>query len=165
MPVHDGRELRSTVVVPLTIDHAFALFSDLDRWWPSEYTRAPVVDQEIVIEPHAGGFCYERGANGFRCDWGRVLVYEPPRHLVLAWQITAAREPRADPEHSSTIDVRLVPDGAQRTRVTLEHRDFDRHGPDTAGYRALMASEDGWPLILGRYAAAAAAMEEERVTK
>jgi uncharacterized protein YndB with AHSA1/START domain len=163
MPAHDGKELTSTVVVPLTIDRAFALFSDLDRWWPMEHTRAPVVDQEIVIEPHAGGFCYERGANGFRCDWGRVLVFEPPRRLVLAWQITAAREPRADPEKSSTIEVRLVPDGAQRTRVTLTHRDFDRHGPDAAEYRALMASANGWPFILGRYAAVAS-LEGERVT-
>jgi uncharacterized protein YndB with AHSA1/START domain len=163
MPAHDGTEFTSTVVVPLTIDRAFALFSDLDRWWPIEYTRARVVDQEIVIEPHAGGFCYERGVNGCRYDWGRVLVFEPPRRLVLAWQNTAAREPQADLEKSSTIEVRLVPDGAQRTRVTLAHRDLDRHGPDAAEYRALMASDHGWPLILGRYATAAA-LEGERVT-
>jgi len=163
MPAHDGTELTSTVVVPLTIDRAFALFSDLDRWWPIEYTRAKVVDQEIVIEPHPGGFCYERGANGFRHDWGRVLVFEPPRRLVLAWQNTAAHGAQVDPETSSTIEVRLVPDGAQRTRVTLEHRDFNRHGPDAAEYRALMASDKGWPLILGRYAAAAA-LEGERRT-
>ena len=162
MPAHDGKEHTSTVVVPLTIDRAFALFADLDRWWPVEYTRAKAVDQEIVIEPHAGGFCYERGANGFRCDWGRVLLFDPPRRLVLAWQTTTLHEPQADPETSSTVEVRLVPDGAQRTRVTLEHRDFDRHGPVAAEYRALMASDHGWPLILGRYAAAAA-LEGERV--
>jgi uncharacterized protein YndB with AHSA1/START domain len=162
MPAHDGKELTSTVVVPLTIDRAFALFTDLDRWWPIEYTRAKVVDQEIVIEPHAGGFCYERGANGFRYDWGRVLVYDPPRRLVLAWQTTTPHESGADAETSSTVEVRLVPDGAQRTRVTLEHRDLDRHGSVAAEYRALMASDLGWPLIFGRYAAAAA-LEGERV--
>lgn len=156
MPVHDGKELNNTVVVPLTIDRAFALFADLDRWWPIEYTRAKVVDQEIVIEPHAGGFCYERGANGFRFDWGRVLVFEPPRRLLLAWQTTTPYRQPADPETSSTVEIRLVPDGAQRTRVTLEHRDLDRLGPDGAEYRALMGSDHGWPLILGRYAAAAA---------
>jgi uncharacterized protein YndB with AHSA1/START domain len=163
MPAQNGKEFTSTVVVPLTIDRAFALFTDLDRWWPMEYTRAQVVDQEIVIEPHAGGFCYERGANGFRCDWGRVLVFEPPRRLLLAWQISATREPQPDPEQSSTIEVRLVPDGAQRTRVTLEHRDFDRLGRGGADYRTMMASDNGWPLILGRYAAVAA-LEGARVT-
>lgn len=156
MPAPDGIGLTTTVTVPLTIDRAFELFSDLDRWWPMEYTWGQTVAQEIVIEQHAGGFCYERGPNGFRNDWGRVLVYEPPRRLVLAWQVTAAREPQPDPEKSSTIDVRLTPDGAQHTRVTLEHRDFERHGPDAAEYRALMESENGWPFILGRYATAAA---------
>jgi len=156
MPTSDLNELTSTVTVPLTIDRAFELFFDLDRWWPIEYTSARGVDQEIVIEPHAGGFCYERGSNGFRCDWGRVLVFEPPRRLVLAWQITAAREPQPDPDKSSTLEVRLVPDGAQRTRVTIEHRDLDHHGAEAGEYRALMGSDSGWPFILGRYAVVAA---------
>jgi hypothetical protein len=37
----------------------------------------------------------------------------------------------------------------------MEHRDFDRHGEGAEGYRAALASEQGWPYILGRYAAAA----------
>jgi hypothetical protein len=82
---------------------------------------------------------------------------------LLAWQISATREPQPDPEQSSTIEVRLVPDGAQRTRVTLEHRDFDRLGRGGADYRTMMASDNGWPLILGRYAAVAA-LEGARVT-
>jgi hypothetical protein len=39
--------------------------------------------------------------------------------------------------------------------VTLEHRDFDHHGDGADDYRTALASEQGWPYILSRYAAAA----------
>jgi hypothetical protein len=43
------------------------------------------------------------------------------------------------------------------TVVTLEHRDFDRHGDGAAAYRDALASQEGWPRIMQRYVRAAAA--------
>lgn len=39
-----------------------------------------------------------------------------------------------------------------RTRVELEHRNLDRHGPGWEGVRNGVADDAGWPLYLARYA-------------
>jgi uncharacterized protein YndB with AHSA1/START domain len=128
-------------------ERAFAVFTgELDAWWPREYTWSGDALEHIGIEPH--GACFEIGPDGFRCDWGRVTAWEPPRRLVFRWQIGAQREPVPDPAKASEVEVRFG-DG----EVTLEHRGFDRHGPDAEGDRAALASEQGWPYILERYAA------------
>ena len=41
----------------------------------------------------------------------------------------------------------------QRTRVELEHRHIDRHGPGWEGVAEGVAADDGWPLYLQRFAA------------
>ena len=50
------------------------------------------------------------------------------------------------------FEVRFVAESPQRTRVELEHRKIDRHGP---GWQAVADGVDGdagWPLYLRRYA-------------
>lgn len=148
--------IRHSVTVPRGTADAFALFcGQLGRWWPREHTWGRDVMQAIGIEPRAGGLCYERGPHRFRCDWGRVLAWEPPTRVTLAWQVGPHREPLPDPAMASIVEVRFAPDGRGGTRVTLEHRDFERHGAGAAAYRAAMAAPAGWPMILERYAAAA----------
>jgi uncharacterized protein YndB with AHSA1/START domain len=147
--------IRHQVSVTSDSDEAFRQFAEqLDRWWPREYTWSGDVLQAIGIEPREGGLCYEPGPHGFRCDWGRVLVWEPPVRLVLAWQISPRREPVPDPRRASEVEVQFDPDGRGGTRVTLEHRGFDRHGTGASEYRAAMASPQGWAYILARYTAA-----------
>jgi Domain of unknown function (DUF4394) len=61
------------VTVNLAPEQAFDLFARrLGAWWPPEYSWSQDVLDEIGIEPHEGGMCFERGPHGFRCDWGRV---------------------------------------------------------------------------------------------
>jgi uncharacterized protein YndB with AHSA1/START domain len=147
--------IRHTLAVPRDPAAAFRLFSDeLGRWWPREYTWGQEALEAIGLEPRAGGLCYERGPHGFRCDWGRVLAWEPPHRVALAWQIGPRREPVPDPARASRVEVRFEPDGGG-TRVTLVHDGFERHGDGAAGYREAMASPQGWPYILSRLADAA----------
>jgi uncharacterized protein YndB with AHSA1/START domain len=145
-------EIRDEVTVPVPPDRAFAAFADLDGWWPPEYTWAGDALQAIAIEPREGGHCYELGPHGFRCDWGRVLAWEPPGRLAFTWQISPRREPVPDPANASEVEVRVRADGAG-SRVEVEHRGFERHGDDAEDYAAALGSEQGWPYMLGRYAA------------
>jgi uncharacterized protein YndB with AHSA1/START domain len=145
--------VRHTVTVPAPPERAFAAFADLNAWWPREYTWSGPVLEAIAIEPRADGLCHELGPYGFRCDWGRVLAWEPPYRLVFTWQISPRREPVPDPARASEVEVRVTAEDADGSRVEVEHRHFERHGGDADGYRDALASEHGWPYMLGRYAA------------
>jgi uncharacterized protein YndB with AHSA1/START domain len=144
------------VVVAVPVARAFDRFTrGLGDWWPREYTWSGEVLETIGMDPRAGGSCFEIGPHGFRCDWGRVLEWEPPSRVLLAWQVSPRREPVPDPRQASAVTVRFSADGPQRTRVVLVHDAFERHGEEGAAYRAAMASPQGWPFILQRYAEAA----------
>src|ERR1700751_1255553 len=89
--------VRKSVRVGAPPERAFAIFTDgMGRWGPkSPHLRAAHLDA-LVVEPEArgigprpGGRGYERGVDGGECEVGRVLVFEPPTRLVLAWQLTA----------------------------------------------------------------------------
>jgi uncharacterized protein YndB with AHSA1/START domain len=151
----DEQAIRLSMVVPASLDQAFDIFTaGLANWWPAEYTWSQEVLETIAIEPGEGGHCFERGPHGFRCDWGRVLVWEPPHRLVFTWQISPKREPEPDPAKSSEVEVRFVSEEPSHTRVEFEHRHFARHGEGGAEYRAALDSPQGWPYILDCYAKA-----------
>jgi hypothetical protein len=48
--------------------------------------------------------------------------------------------------------VRFIAEASDRTRVELEHRNLDRHGPGWEAERDGVAGDGGWPLYLGRFA-------------
>jgi uncharacterized protein YndB with AHSA1/START domain len=148
--------IRQAVTVPVPVEQAFAAFVDLASWWPREYTWAGDTLEDIGIAPHReGGHCFEQGPHGFTCHWGRVLAWDPPTRLVLTWQIGPDRVPEPNPAKASEVEVRLHPTGPSGTRVELEHRDFARHGDAGDSSRQALASPEGWPFILARYAATA----------
>ncbi len=148
--------IRASVTVPLAQTEAFALFAEgLANWWPREYTWSQDVLQRIGLEPRVGGRCYEIGPHEFHSDWGRVLVWDPPHRLQLAWQISPRREPEPNPARASEVEARFEPVAGGGTQLVLEHRGFERHGTEGSGYRDALASPQGWPWIFQRYAAAA----------
>jgi uncharacterized protein YndB with AHSA1/START domain len=146
--------IHAEVTVPLRADDAFARFTrHLDRWWPRDYTWSKDVLEEIGMERREGGLCFERGPHGFRCDWGRILEWKPPGHLVFTWQIGPHREPVPDPERASIVHVTFAESAeGDSTHVVLQHTLFERHGEGAEAYREALASAHGWPFILECYA-------------
>lgn len=88
-----------------------------------------------------------------KCDWGRVLVWEPPSRLVLSWQITANWQ--HDAAFSTEVEVRFIAAGPHTTRVHLVHRLLEHYGDQAEKMRTIFDSEGGWTGILQRFVAAA----------
>lgn len=144
----------ATVRVPATPADAFRQFvRELGEWWPREYTWSGAVLEQIGIEPHVGGFCFEVGPFGFRCAWGRVLHYEPDGKIAFYWQIGPTRVPEPDPARASEVCVTFTAPDGPGTTVRLEHTGFEKHGEGAEDYRSAMDSEHGWPYVLQLYAA------------
>jgi uncharacterized protein YndB with AHSA1/START domain len=147
--------VRRQIRVEAPVERAFEVFTDgMTSWWPLEgYHIAEKPAESVVMDRHAGGRWYERAADGSECDWGGVLVFEPPTRLVLGWHLNERWEYVADPATASEIEVRFLPDGSG-TRVELEHRALERHGAGAQELAAAVNSEGGWNTLLARYAAA-----------
>ena len=105
-----------------------------------------------MFEPRAGGALYDRGVDGSVCRWARVLAYEPPERVVISWDINPRWQLESDLERTSEVEVRFISEAADRTRVELEHRHLDRHGPGWEFVRDGVGDRQGWPLYLDRYA-------------
>jgi uncharacterized protein YndB with AHSA1/START domain len=145
--------VRRSIVVDAPIEVAFRVFTEqFDRVKPREHNLLKVEIVETVFEQRAGGFVYDRGADGSECRWARVLAYEPPRRLVISWDISPRWQIETDPEKTSEVEVRFVAEGENRTQVRLEHRNLDRHGDDWQALRDGTAGDEGWPLYLQRFA-------------
>ena len=146
--------VRHTIRVEAPREHAFEVFTrGIDTWWFRDHFIGKEPLEEVVMEPREGGRVFERGIHGAECDWGRVLVWEPPSRLVVAWQIGGDWKFDPDLAHASEYEVRFVEEAPARTRVEFEHRHFERHGE--AGSRIHDGVESGWPKLLAAYAHAA----------
>jgi uncharacterized protein YndB with AHSA1/START domain len=143
-----------SVVVPVDAERAFATFTQrFGDFKPPEHNLLSVPIAETRLEPRVGGGIVDRGVDGSECRWARILAYDPPNRVVFSWDIGPTWQVESDPEHnSSEVEVRFVAEAPDRTRVELEHRHLDRHGPGWEGVRDGIADDRGWPLYLARYA-------------
>jgi uncharacterized protein YndB with AHSA1/START domain len=146
--------VHSQIVVDAPIERAFAVFTEqFGDFKPPEHNLLGAPIAETVFEPRVGGHIVDRGTDGSECRWARVLAYEPPDRVVFSWDISPQWRIETDPALTSEVEVRFVPETPHRTRLELEHRHLDRHGP---GWHAVSEGVDGgegWPLYLTRYAA------------
>jgi uncharacterized protein YndB with AHSA1/START domain len=152
----DVGTVRKTIFVNAPQAHAFAVFTErLGDWWPLQrYHIGSQAAQTAILEPRVGGRWFERAADDSECEWGRVLVWEPPHRLVLSWDIGA--DWKFDPDLGTEVDVRFIAEGADRTRVELEHRRLERYADKAAEMRGIFDSEAGWSALLAAFAHAAA---------
>ena len=146
--------VRCSVHVPIAREEAFEAFRhDLFDWWPHEYTWSGDTIEALFFEGRRGGCVWERGPDGFRCDFARVLRWVPADWMLLRWHVAPDRKPQPDPAKASEIEIRFISDDRGGTRVELEHRHFARHGRGWEAHCAAMGAPDGWPHILACFAA------------
>jgi uncharacterized protein YndB with AHSA1/START domain len=153
----DPNSVRKVVNVQARPSVAWRVFTqEMGKWWPLPHYKIGKTNAvDAVIEPYVGGRWYERGDDGSTCDWGRVVVWEPPSRLVLSWDISADWQP--DPTLNTEIEVRFIADGQDGTRVELEHRHLDRYGARRDEMRRIFETEGDWGRLLALFARAASA--------
>ena len=145
--------VRRQIVVEAPLDKAFAAFTErFGDFKPPEHNLLQVPIAETVFEPRVGGHIYDRGTDGSECRWARVLAFEPPQRVVFSWDIGPTWQLETEPENASEVEVRFIAETADRTRVELEHRNIDRHGPGWQAVADGVGHDQGWPLYLQRYA-------------
>lgn len=145
--------VRKTISVKTNAERAFKVFTDgFDAWWPRSHKLSEADLAAAIIEGKAGGRCYQRAVDGVECDWGKVLVWEPPRRLVIAWQLDGQWRYDPDLSHASEVEITFTAEAGGSTRVDLEHRHFERHGASAAQVQTGVDSPMGWGDLLQKYA-------------
>lgn len=137
---------------------AFEIFTgQIGRWWPkgNGVGDRPLV--EVVIEPGVGGRWFERDAEGHETQWGRVLEWDPPGRLVLAWQL--GRDKRFDPDLVTEVELTFTAAASGGTDVRLEHRNLQRFGQDALEWLSRIGG--GWTQKLGEFAEYAGGLPDQ----
>jgi uncharacterized protein YndB with AHSA1/START domain len=125
-------------------DHAFHVWTArIASWWPADHTASGEAGLRVSLEPRVGGRIYERTRDGTEHDWGHVTAWEPPSRLVYRWHL------KRDRSDATEVEIRFLPVGDDRTRVEIEHRDWERLGADGLSWRDRNAG--GWATLLPHY--------------
>jgi len=147
--------VKKQIVVEASQQRSFRTFTDgIDRWWPREHHIGASPLERMIVEPRAGGRWYSVCKDGSEVEVGKVVAWEPPGRLVLAWQLTAAWQ--YDPAFSTEIEVGFFAEGPRRTRVELEHKQLERYGADAEAVKKTFESDDAWAASLAAFGRAVA---------
>jgi uncharacterized protein YndB with AHSA1/START domain len=127
---------------------AFEIFTGgMGRWWPRGRTVGLASHVDIVVEPRVDGRWFERDAEGRETQWGKVLIWEPPHRVVLAWQLDGQKT--YDPTLITEVEITFTP-AEGGTEVRLEHRNLERFRQDREAWAARVAR--GWAEMLDVFA-------------
>lgn len=141
--------IQKQVIVDAPIEHTFEVFTtNMTTWWPKDFSVGATPFVECVLEPRVNGRWFERAADGAECLWGKVLTWDPPTRIVLAWQLDGNF--KYDPGLITEVEVRFTAISPTSTRVDLEHRNIDRFGDLAAKVGPMM--HEGWGGILRSFA-------------
>ena len=143
--------VRKTITVKTSPERAFTVFTT-GSWWPKEHSilASGSPQREVVIEPRVGGRWYEIGEDNSECVWGQVIAWDPPRRMVLGWEINGNFQ--IDRSATTEVEVNFIPEG-EGTRVELEHRGFERYAETGQALRDAVGSDGGWGGLLKLLAA------------
>jgi uncharacterized protein YndB with AHSA1/START domain len=151
---HTEATVRRHVVVDAPIERAFLVFTErFGDFKPPEHNLLNAPIAQTVFEPWVGGHILDRAVDGTECRWARILAYEPPVRLVFSWDISPEWSIVTDLDMTSEVEVRFEVETPHRTRVELEHRGLERHGPSWEAVARGVDGDEGWSFYLARYAA------------
>jgi uncharacterized protein YndB with AHSA1/START domain len=142
--------VKQSIQVELAPPEAFRLFTDgIGEWWPLDegFSYGGDRAEQIFLEAVVGGRFYERFVDGDEIEVGRVVACSPPDRVLFTWRSPAW-------EAATEVEVRFVPAGTG-TDVHLEHRGWERVGPDGAALAERWAN--GWPRVLDAFTRRSAA--------
>jgi uncharacterized protein YndB with AHSA1/START domain len=114
--------------VRATPERAFAAFvGEIGEWWRPNplFQTTPRAPGVLAFEPGEGGRLTETLANGKVFEIGRIVTWEPPMRLVFSW-----RQANFPLDLQTEVEVRFEAVG-EETRVSVEHRGFDRVPADS----------------------------------
>ncbi|MBA2751939.1 MAG: SRPBCC domain-containing protein [Actinobacteria bacterium] len=139
--------LRLSLVVGCSCEAAFRTWTErTGLWWPTDHTATGDADSVVTFEPFVGGRVYERTPGGSEVDWGRIVVWEPPRRLAYLWHL------RVDRADATDVEITFTVDEGDHCRVEIEHRGWERLGD--LGLRRRDANQQGWAGLLPHFVAA-----------
>lgn len=142
--------IRKSIVVRRHRDAVFDTFvRTLDRWWPLRpFSMGEDKVAAVTFERRVGGRVYETWQDGTEREWGVVLDWAPPERFVMTWNASGT---------PTEVELRFTTEGAERTRVDLEHRGWEKLSEEQlradcalpGGYLGGSFSR-GWDVILQR---------------
>jgi hypothetical protein len=148
-PTIQPAPIRKSLVVKADVERAFSVFtSRMGSWWPRSHSTGKSPQVDVIVEPRAGGRWYERAEDGSETEWGKVLRWQPPGHVLLPWQLDGNWH--YNPACVTEVEINFIALGAGGTRVDFEHRYLERLGDNAVAVRELLNS--GWDGILDLYA-------------
>ena len=148
------QSVRKELVIKASQERVFKAFTEqLDKWWPRQHHIGKAEMREAVLELEPGGRWYEIGVDGSECNWGKVLIWEPPKKLVLAWQINANWQ--YEPNFVTEVEINFIQQGPTQTLLAFEHKDIERFGEKAPEIWSAFDSEKGWTGMLKALAALA----------
>jgi uncharacterized protein YndB with AHSA1/START domain len=124
--------MTSKVYVALRVkaspERAFEAFvGEIGAWWKPNrlFQTTPRAPGKLAFEPGEGGRLTETLANGKVFEIGRIMAWEPPARLVFSW-----RQANFPLDLHTEVEVRFDAVG-EETRISVEHRGFDRVPADS----------------------------------
>jgi uncharacterized protein YndB with AHSA1/START domain len=144
--------VRKSVRVQVPIERAFSIFVEqMETWWPAAHHIGAQPFQAIFVEPRAGGRWYERDAQRNECNWGRVMVWEPPHRVTFSWHLGPDWKFNPDMAKASEVEIRFTTEGLSATLVELTHSGIERHGEGYEKLRAMMDGPGAWEHNLSEF--------------
>ena len=147
--------IRQATTVRSDVEHTFAVFvREIGAWWPTPTISAGGEQvRTVTVEPRRGGRVYETWHDDTTVEWGRLLVWEPPRRFTMSWMCTPA---------PTEVELTFTPLGTSLTRVAVEHRGWEalteaqlREDCALPGGYAAGSFAAGWASILAALTRAA----------
>ena len=144
--------IRKTIHLNVPVKTAFRVLTEkMGSWWPASHHIGKTPFTEVIVEPRMGGRWMERDGNGVECDWGHVLVWEPPKRVVVSWQLQTDWKYSEDMARASEVSFEFIAEGPEATRMEFEHRHIERHGEGWENMRKGVDSPGGWTAVLGQF--------------